>query len=145
MGLMYSYGSPGVSQSPKCSSLQNMWKETRCIFAPNLAFFTLATSRVQYGGLWTFLLKLAQCVAPRQRRRHYDWFGRILADFPHNFDKIWFLLELSNIEVRGWEKKRNGATLAAFWQHFGYILAKCWQKVGRMLLKSKVLIKSNIV
>ena len=59
---MYSYGSPGVSQSPKYSSLQNMWKETRCIFAPNLAFFTLATSRVQYGGLWTFLLKFAQCV-----------------------------------------------------------------------------------
>ena len=27
------------------------WKETRCIFAPNLAFFTLATSRGQYGGL----------------------------------------------------------------------------------------------
>jgi hypothetical protein len=28
-----------------------------------LLFFTLATSRVQYGGLRTFLLKLAQCVA----------------------------------------------------------------------------------
>ena len=28
-----------------------------------LLFFTLATSRVQYWGLWTFLLKLAQCVA----------------------------------------------------------------------------------
>ena len=38
IGLMYSYWSPGVSQSPKYSSLQNMWKETRCIFAPNLAF-----------------------------------------------------------------------------------------------------------
>ena len=53
---------PWSLSESKVSMLQNTWKETRCIFAPNLAFFTLATSRVQYVGLWTFLLKLAQCV-----------------------------------------------------------------------------------
>ena len=79
---MYSYGSPGVSQSPKYSSLQNMWKETRCIFAPNLAFFPLATSRVQYGGLWTFLLKLAQCVPCLP----YHW---LLPWVPYHFTGFW--------------------------------------------------------
>ena len=73
MGLMHSYRSPGVPQTPRsCNALIEVFKFIWDVETPIRSDPYLSQSHQDWG-LWTFLSKVAECVALVGTQRKYVW------------------------------------------------------------------------